>query len=105
MDTPAALTDLPRHLQQAARVDPNGEVAWPLEDVADAITALADAGSVVLGLDTRTYYEAGGIMEVPRAEISQHPLTPEQERDEALSALDRYSGDYGDWVLVTWKKA
>ena len=97
-----ALDRLPSHVRRTARVDPNGEVSWRLADIEDALAALAEAGFVVLGLDTRTYDEKGRITEIPFADFSSNPLAPEEARDEALAALRGYDGADGDWVLVSW---
>jgi len=93
---------LPADLRAAARVDPNGEVAWPVAFAHDAIVALARAGFVVLGLDVRTYGADGSIMEVAWSSfggtVSIDSIT--EARDEALDALGRPDLP-GDWVLVT----
>jgi hypothetical protein len=102
VDSSAALNGLPATVRAVARVDPNGEVSWPLANVADALTALTDAGFIVLDLDTRTYDEQGQVTEIPFADYSHSPLTPEQARDQSLAALHGYTGEKGDWVLVTW---
>ena len=53
MDSPLDLSFLPSDVVQAARIERDGEVAWPLADATSAINALAAAGRLVLGLDAR----------------------------------------------------
>ena len=48
---------LPDEVRTAAHIATNGEVSWRLSDAPAAISALADAGHVVLGLDTQTHHE------------------------------------------------
>lgn len=104
MDQTRAVLDLlPEDVRTSARIDSNGEVSWRLEDVPRALAALSDARLVVLGLDTRSYEEDGGIIEIPFADFSSSPMTPEQARDEALSVLSDYAGELGDWILITWR--
>lgn len=94
------LDALPLPLRLSARVDANGEVAWPRTDAAAAVNALADAGRVVLGLDLRTY-DADGVMEIPWSASGWGD--PERARQAALAALAREDMPTDvEWVLVTW---
>jgi hypothetical protein len=101
-DPPVNLDLLPEALRRSARVESNGEVAWPLPDAGAAIDALADAGVVVLGLDLRRYSDDGLVMEVAWSVFepasSSDPV--QAGRRSALEALRRPDLP-GDWVLVT----
>jgi hypothetical protein len=93
---------LPQTIRDSARVESNGEVAWPITDARAAVDALAGAGCVILGLDLRRYDD--GIMEVPWSDFEPDGASHEQEvqdgREAALSALRRPNlrdvGDF-DW--------
>lgn len=89
-------------LRSKARVDPNGEVSWHVRDAPAALTQLADAGRVVLGLDIRDYDDHDSFVEVA---WSVYPGgDPLEARNAAHDALTR--GDLpGDWVLITWRSA
>jgi hypothetical protein len=90
---------------RAAIIEPNGEVRWSLDVVAEAITELADAGMVVVGLDIWPDRE-GAPTEIPfLAYPGGHAAGDVQRaRDFALAALPAVP-DYG-WddpnILVTW---
>ena len=59
------LAALPRPVRATARAFDNGEVAWPNENAEAAVNALAATGKRILGLDARTLYPDGGIVEIP----------------------------------------
>jgi CHASE2 domain-containing sensor protein len=59
------ISALPAELQEAARVDVNGEVSWPDERAASAIEALTATGHRVLGLDIRFYLADRTFYEIP----------------------------------------
>jgi hypothetical protein len=93
------LAALPDEVRRSARVFANGEVAWPNEWARDAINALADSGRSILGLDARTLYPDGCVMEVP---VSSSGLDVEAARRAALEALpDAVAA--GTHVLITWE--
>jgi hypothetical protein len=100
------LARLPGHLRASAKVFANGEVAWPNEHAEIAINGLADAGHRILGLDARTIYSDGALIEVPVSAWSESSQGPrgeqiEQCRREALAALPLALAE-GDFVLITW---
>lgn len=94
-------------MRGAAHVFANGAVAWPNEHAEAAISALARTGKLVLGLDARTMYPDGGLMEMP---ISAWRETAgeaeadavERARAEALGALPTAISE-GTHVLITWR--
>ena len=59
------LSALSHEVRRAARVDANGEVSWPNDYAGAAISELASAGEVVLGLDVRFYDAEGRFYEMP----------------------------------------
>ena len=86
------LAALPDDVRAAAHVFHNGEVAWPNDDAEAAINALAANGKLILGLDARTLYPDGGVMEIPVTAWAAHPeetteAAVERARQEALDAL------------------
>lgn len=89
----------------AAIIEPNGEVRWPLDVVAEAITELADAGMVIAGLDIWPDRE-GAPTEIPLLAYPGGHTSADIEpaRDMALDALAAVS-TYG-WenpnIRVTW---
>ena len=87
-------------LQARARVDPNGEVAWHVQDAPAVLTELAEAGRVSLGLDLRDYGDDGSFLEVPWSVYEG--ADPVEARDAALRALARAELP-GDWALITWR--
>ena len=100
------LTGLPDDVRATARVFHNGEVAWPNDDAEVAINALAANGNVILGLDARTLYPDGGVMEVPVSAWETHAdespdAAVERARQEALDALPVAKLE-GTHVLITW---
>ena len=98
-----AADDLPvlsDELQARARVDPNGEVAWHVQDAPAVLTELAEVGRVSLGLDLRDYDGDGSFLEVPWSVYEG--ADPVEARDAALQALARPELP-GDWVLITWR--
>jgi hypothetical protein len=102
----ADLAALPDSVRATAHVFRNGEVAWPNDHAEAAIDALAAAGHVVLGLDARTLYPDGGVMEVPISAGFQGPTgvggdQAERARRDALAALPLAKSE-GTHVLVTW---
>jgi hypothetical protein len=102
----ADLAALPSEVRATAHVFSNGEVAWPNEHAEAAINALAAAGHKVLGLDARTLFPDGGVMEVPitaGAFRSDEAAGNEVERArrDALKALP-FAQSEGTHVLVTW---
>lgn len=104
------LSFLATSLQNSVRRSPNGEVAWPIEDVRAAVAALTQSGRPVLGLDVRDYDADGGFREHAWSDFDEAGATidPAASRDAALDALDRLdTAPYWDdrnrlWVLVTW---
>lgn len=86
-------------VKQAAMVETNGEVLWPLAHAVEAVDALARAGHVVFGLDVREYDEDGRFVEVAWSAYDGDDTM--KAREHALAALSRGSIP-GDWVLVTW---
>ena len=88
------LDELPDDVRDAAVVFHNGEVAWPNDEAERAINALADAGKSILGLDARTLYPDGGVMEVP--------ISASIGREAALGALPLARAE-GTHVLITWE--
>ena len=66
------LAALPDSLRTTAHVFDNGEVDWRNEHAEAAINALAAAGHKLLGLDARTLFPDGGVMEVPISEGAFH---------------------------------
>ena len=87
-------------LRSRARVDPNGEVAWRLQDAPAVLTELAEAGRVTLGLDLRDYDDNGSFFEIPWSVYEG--VDPVEALDVALRALAR-AGISGDWALITWR--
>ena len=87
------LTGLPDDVRATARVFHNGEVAWPNDDAEVAINALAANGNVILGLDARTLYPDGGVMEVPVSAWETHadslPTLPSSAPDRRHSMRSR----------------
>lgn len=101
---PPDLAALPLAVRRTARIFSNGEVAWPNEDAAAAINALASNGHVILGLDARTLFPDGGVMEVPISAGHRHSgveTSAERARLDALDALPLAKAE-GTHVLVTW---
>lgn len=96
---------LPDSVRATAHVFSNGEVAWPNEHAEAAINALAANGNVILGLDARTLFLDGGVMEVPisvvRGRAEPDDDSAEQARLDALEALPRAKAE-GTHVLITW---
>jgi hypothetical protein len=96
---------LPEELRASAHVFANGEVAWSNEHACSAINALANAGLRVLGLDARTMYPDGGVMETPvsawTATDAPREDQVEQCRAQALEALPA-AIDQGTHALITW---
>jgi hypothetical protein len=88
------LDELPDEVRRTAVIFANGEVAWPNDHARKAIDALAAAGKRILGLDARTLYDNGGIMEVP--------ISSGIGRDAALAALPSAVAE-GTHVLITWE--
>lgn len=99
------LADLPLDVRIAAHVFSNGEVAWPNEHARAAVEALTATGKRILGLDARTLYPDGGVMEVPISAWSEsrgpRDQQVDQSRIEALDALPLAISE-GTHVLVTW---
>jgi len=99
------LTRLSSRIREAAIVNPNGEVRWPAEIAFEAINELADAGSVILGLDIWPD-EVGELTEAPLSAYSGGATEADIEpaRLHAIEALRRVPG-FG-WsnprILVTW---
>ncbi len=102
----ADLAALPGVVRATAHVFSNGEVAWRSEHAEAAINALAAAGHKILGLDARTLFPDGGVMEVP---ISAGSFGSdgvggdevERARRDALAALTLAQSE-GSHVLITW---
>ena len=103
--------DLPPDVQQAAKVDDNGEVEWSAASARAAIEALASAGAVILGLDLRDYREDGRFVEIAWTSFAPTGGSDDPQRSgaAALAALDRPEvaelGLAGASVLVTWERA
>jgi hypothetical protein len=99
------LAGLPDEVRAAAHVFSNGEVAWPNEHAREAIEALAAAGKRVLGLDARTLYPDGGVMEIPVSAWHETAASREEQvgqcRAEALAALPLALSE-GTHVLIDW---
>jgi hypothetical protein len=88
------------------------EVMWPLDEAEAVVNALADHGTVVLGLDLRSDGEGftpeGLATEVPLSAFRPEPSSEngvEAARRDATEALRR--SELKDlsgykWVLVTW---
>jgi hypothetical protein len=102
------LSGLPGAVTRTARIDPNGEVAWPRASTPQAIYALTAKGCIVLGLDLRRYDATGRVFEASWSSFEPSDDDPDplaSSRDAALDALRRAdSEDFDDldWVLVTW---
>jgi hypothetical protein len=97
---------LPHAVRAAAHVFENGEVAWPNDHAEAAINALAASGKVIYGLDARTLFPDGGVMEIPVSAWEPQPNEAAEEaveraRREALAALP-FAQSEGTHVLVTW---
>ena len=111
MDTADPTEDLPAEVRAAARVDPNGEVAWPRAVAALALDALAAQGAIVLGLDLRRYGSTGDVFEVAWTSFNeqQDPDASGLNHRAALEGIRRADADptVDDlaWVLVTWVSA
>lgn len=91
---------LPPDVRSQVKVHPNGEVSWPVDAATAALTELAHAGRVVLGLDVRDYDEDGSFVEV--AWSVYDGSDPVEARDAALATLA--ANDLpGDQVLITWR--
>ena len=100
------LAALPDAVREKAYVFDNGEVAWPNDAAEAAINALAATGQLVLGLDARTLFADGGVMEVPVSAWVREPNEGDEEaveraRQEALLALPLAQSE-GTHVLITW---
>ena len=98
------LAALPDSVRATAHVFSNGEVAWPNEHAEAAINALAANGHVILGLDARTLFPEGGVMEVPISaghRRSERGDPAERARLDALDALPLAKAE-GTHVLITW---
>ena len=107
------LRALPDRVRSTAIVLDNGEVMWPFDAAVEAITSVAAAGGLVLGLDLRSdgpQVERQGLAtEVPVAEFtpSGNGAYRIDAMNEALTALrspmviDLVSDGYA-WVLITW---
>lgn len=99
------LSRLSLPVREAAIVNPNGEVRWPAGIAFEVINELADAGSVVLGLDLWPD-EEGEITEAPLSLYLGGATDADIEpaRLHAFEALGRVPG-WG-WsnpsILVTW---
>ncbi|HEU5043420.1 MAG TPA: hypothetical protein VFT75_04725 [Nocardioidaceae bacterium] len=87
-------------LRSRARVDPNGEVSWHVQDAQAVLTELAEAGRVVLGVDMRDYNDDGTFVEV--AWSVYEGTDPVEARTTAQQALGRDALP-GDWALITWR--
>lgn len=84
----------------------NGEVAWRNAHAEEAINAIAAAGQIITGLDARTLYPGGTLMEIPisawREVVGEsHEVAVERARTEALSALPLACRE-GTHVLIDW---
>jgi hypothetical protein len=77
------LSALPKDVQSAARVHANGEVSWPDSTAAIAISALADSGVIVLGLDLR-YYDSNDTF----YEIAWSSFEPNASKPTAANITD-----------------
>lgn len=107
------LSALPDRVRSRAIVLDNGEVMWPFDAVAEAITSVAAAGGLVLGLDLRSdgprSERQGLATEVPIAEFKPSGIGSDRTdaMNEALTALrspmviDLVAVGYA-WVLLTW---
>jgi len=94
---------LPREVVDAATVQENGEVWWPLAHAKAAVNALADAGLVILGLDLREYDDEGRFFEIAWSDYTPTgPGDAEGGRQAAISALSR-PDLFGNAVLITWQ--
>jgi hypothetical protein len=100
------LTRLSSPIREAAIVDPNGEVRWPVEVAFEAINELADTGSVILGLDIWPD-EEGEITEAPLSDYSAGAteLDVELARLHAVEALRRVPsfGWRNPSILISWR--
>src|SRR6266576_6703356 len=100
------ISALPADLQQAARVDSNGEVSWPDEDAARAIEALTAAGRRVLGLDIRFYFGDGTFYEIPWSSSDSQAIEAKADALDSLSRIDeleRPEDAVERRVLITWQ--
>ena len=87
-------------VRSQARLDLNGEVSWHVRDAPAALSELAEAGRVVLGLDVRDYDDDGTFVETA---WSVYPgMDPVEAREAALEALTRDELP-GNWALITWR--
>jgi hypothetical protein len=105
MSREADLERLPAGVRDAARINPNGEVEWPLAIARSAVDALAQLGFVVLGLDLREYDDDGGFVEVAWSVYDGKDA--ETARKAARTALQRDNLTGFDihrtTVLVRWE--
>lgn len=112
MDHAHRLEGLPTDVRIAARIDANGEVAWPRAVAAQALDALAAQGAVVLGVDLRSYGSSDGVFEVAWASFEPTENDPEASSASHRAALNAIRDADADpalddlgWVLVTWTPA
>ncbi len=101
------LAKLPMNGAMSARVDPDGEISWPMEIAERAIDALTAAGFVILGLNARRLDQDRIV------ETVWSTFEPDDEDDDAdnvarsrqaaLETLTREETDeFGSWLLINW---
>jgi len=104
------LAHMPGQVRRAARDCGNGEIEWPLPLAGAAVSALAAAGRVILGLDIRDYDAESRFVEVAWSVFEPGisgslPQAVESSRAAAMVALDRAFKHHSwndPWVVVTW---
>ncbi len=94
---------LPARVRDAARVLDNGEVMWPIADVAPAIEALAASHRVVLGTDVRDYQPDGSFFETAWSSFEPRGIGDTARGCRAALDALRREPLPGGWVLVTWE--
>lgn len=101
------LAKLPMNVAMSARVDPDGEISWPMEIGELAIDALAGAGFVIFGLNARLLDQDRIVETVwstfEPGDCDDAAAMVARSRAEALETLAREETDeFGSWLLISW---